>query len=604
MFARWAICSLPILARWTLSLALIVSAASCAHAQETSADTSFSSASDFYRRSEWTAAADAFANFVADHPDDPQSLLAQIYRAESLAQEQRWAEVLLQLKQLKESEVSLGTHALAPENQKQIQFRRAEATFFTQQWSSAREQLALFLQTHPHDSRASIAWLYSAEAALAQSDFASAHAACKSLQSETTDKPLLLAAQLLMAKSLIGLEQSEGAIALYESAIATNQLDPTAHATSLLALAHLHRSLGHSREAMDTYQRLTSIPDSPDLDTALYELSFLQKQSQEPAKAIASLSRLLQEIPDSEIALDARYRLAQIHVEGRQLDLALVALPTTETKATAGTKAATTELATRITLLRAEILGRQAKWTEAAQILQPLQTQTLTAEEANLAEYWRGEAAYRLADYATALACFESLDERLGCSAAKISSSSTTSFMATVVLRRAQSLSQRKQFIAAEEVTADFLKHYPDSSLLPQALYLEAQLHLHAKRFEQAHTSLEQILESTTPPDPQTRAMAQWLRGETMRLQGRLEPAILAYQKVLSQNDQPLWQASALLQQGICQQQLQRLTEAKATFEDLIKRFPSSTSLPEAQTRLTSIDRLLLREARRLEQVQ
>lgn len=605
MLALRAVHSLPRLAKWTVSLALVVAMLCCAptHGTETSqptADELYTSACSAYRESDWALAAEKFAEFVQRFPKEKRHHVAQLYRSESLAQEQRWPEVLLQLQELR-STVTASAIPLSEENERQVAFRIAESYFFTQQLTQARENLAAFLRQYPHDRRTAIVLLYDAEAALAQDDFAAAHRSCQALSKETDDKSILTAGKLLSAKALVGLDQSEGAIALYENVLGDETLDAAARANGLLAMARLHVTIGHRKEAIQQLQQLTTIsPALPEaVDIGLYELSFLQQQAGDTAAAKQNLHRLLQEYPESALHFDAQYRAALLAMDCQDWDEALSLLPDFQTPI------ASHPLSQRIALLRAEVLGHKNEWAKAAEVLDPLLKESLPTPEANAAEYWRAEAAYRLADFPRALELLESLDDRLHCSQppAKTASldSTTQRFHATVVLRRAQTLAQLKQYGPSQEMLQAFFAHYKASRLSPQAHYLQAQLHVHHGQYAQGRDSLANILEDSRLEDPQTHLMAQWLRGESYRLEERYDSAITAFSKITSQDQFPVWQANAYYHLGLCHEALKQQSQAVAAYQQVTTHFASSPFVSKAQERLATVKLELARKDRRPE---
>ncbi|MFO0883109.1 MAG: tetratricopeptide repeat protein [Pirellulales bacterium] len=605
MLASWAVRSMPRMAVWTASLMLVMSIYCCAHADEpsleiTASESLFSQACSSYRQSQWQTASEKFARYLQQTSQGEHRTLAQLYRAESLAQEQRWAEVRLQLEELLQHEQTRDER-LPEENQRQIEFRIAESFFFTQQLPEAQQRLARFVSRNPHDRRAGVARLYMAEAAIAQSDFAESLKQTKAIMVESEEASTVLAAKILSAKALGAMNQAEGAIATYESIIGTASLEPSTRDNCLLAMSRLQEGLGHRGEAKQLLSQLIAQEDrTPEAAmSGLYELALLQKENNEVRDAQATFEKLIADFPGSPYELDAKYRIALLLTQEQKWDEALALLPADSNAQ------ASTELKLRVTLLLAEIHGQKKDWASAAKVLDPLFAQVLPLPEKNAAEYWRAEAAFQLGDHAKALDLLESLDLRLACSEPRSSSKAldakTQKFYASVVVRRAQTLTQQKQYAAAQELLGPFFTHYAQSAVASQAYLLHAQLQMHDGKFELARESLRQILRS--PADLDASANAQWLLAESLRLEKRYDEALMQFAKVSKASDFPHLQASALLQTGLCHEALHQPGQALTAYQQVTTRFAKSPTYRQAQDRLSTVQLEMARKERRTKQI-
>jgi len=605
MLASWAVRSMPRMAMWTASLMLVTSLFCCANAGEPAlkdpaSETLYSQACNSYRQSQWKAASEKFALYLQQASPGEHRTLAQLYRAESLAQEQRWAEVRLQLEELLQH-TQTGAGSLPEENQRQVEFRIAESFFFAQQLPEAQQRLASFVSRNPHDRRAGVARLYMAEAAFALKDYAETLSQTKAIAGASQEASTVLAAKVLSAKALGAMNQSEGAIATYESILGTASLESNTRDNCLLAMARLQEGLGHTSEAKELLKRLIAQEDrTPEAAmTGLYELALLQQAGEDASNAQATFEKLIADFPGSPYELDAKYRIALLLKQEQKWDEAL-ALLHVDSNANASTA-----LKQRVALLQAEIHGQKKDWASAAKILDPLLAQALPLPEKNAAEYWRAEAAFRLGDFAKALDLLESLDSRLACSMPRQPTKDldvqTQKFYASVVVRRAQTLSQQKQYAAAQELLGSFFINYSQSAVASQAYLLQAQLLMHDGKFELARESLRPILQH--PTDPDAGANAQWLLAESLRLEKRYDEALVQFAKVAKANDYPHLQASALLQAGFCHEALRQPEQAITAYQQVTARFAKSPSYRQAQDRLSTVQLEIARKERRPRQI-
>lgn len=603
MLASWAVRSMPRMAMWTASLMLVTSLFCCAHADEPVLENSpseqlYTQACRSYRQSQWKEATEQFARYLQQTPRGEHYSLAQLYRAESLAQEQRWAEVRLQLEELLQHAKQNASN-LPEESQRQIEFRIAESYFFTQQLPEAQQRLASFVSRYLHDRRVGVARLYMAEAAFAVKDFAETLNQTKAIAAESQEASTLLAAKILSAKALGEMNQAEGAIAAYESILGAASLEPITRDNCILAMARLQESLGHTSEAKQLFEKLIAQEDktAEATMTGLYELALLQ-QDEDASRAQTTFEKLITDFPGSPYELDAKYRIALLLTKEQKWEEAL-ALLAVESNANAST-----ELKRRVALLLAEIHGQKKDWANAAKILDPLLAQSLPLAEKNAAEYWRAEAAFRLGDFAKALDLLESLDLRLACSAprqsTKVLDAKTQKFYASVVVRRAQTLTQQKQYASAQELLGSFFAHYAQSAVASQAYLLQSQLQMHDGKFELARESLRTILQH--PSDPDASANAQWLLAESLRLEKRYDEALVQFAKVSKANNYPHLQASALLQTGFCYEALRQPGQAINAYQQVTTSFAKSPSYRQAQDRLSTVKLEMARKERRPQQ--
>jgi tetratricopeptide (TPR) repeat protein len=122
-------------------------------------------------------------------------------------------------------------------------------------------------------------------------------------------------------------------------------------------------------------------PARRDPATARYAMAQLQVRSKAPADTVQSTLRsLIKDYPESPVALQSQVALAYSYAQNGKHDQALEALSAVE-----HAKNAPEELAGQALLLKAQILDRTGKWTEAQQVLAALPVDHPLCEAALLA---------------------------------------------------------------------------------------------------------------------------------------------------------------------------------------------------------------------------
>ena len=103
-------------------------------------------------------------------------------------------------------------------------------------------------------------------------------------------------------------------------------------------------------------------------------------------------------------------------------------------------------------------------------------------------------------------------------------------------------------------------------------------------RFDEARDAYEAVIKARKGGD--LAARAQLMRGETYFLQGSLREALREFLKVDILYDAPPWQAAALLEAGKVYERLDQWADAAETYERLRSKFPDDPSASEARARL------------------
>lgn len=119
---------------------------------------------------------------------------------------------------------------------------------------------------------------------------------------------------------------------------------------------------------------------------------------------------------------------------------------------------------------------------------------------------------------------------------------------------------------------------------LPEVLYGQGFDALKAGRYPEAIEALKSFL-NIYPEHPLADNAAYWL-GQTYYVTREFALAVEAFAAVRERSSDPRKAPDALLKKGLCEIELQRTVDARASFEAVIARYPQSEAATEARSRL------------------
>jgi TolA-binding protein len=278
------------------------------------ADDQFLVAATHYNHGRWQSAADEFAAFVAQYPDDSRHAQVLFFLGETCVQ-------LQQYEKAREQFLAFLQRAPDDRNALRAEFRLGEVAFFEGQYQEARERLNGFHDQHAADPLNAYVLAYLGEMALAEADGSGAEARFREAINGYQDGPLIGECRFGLARAL--------------------------------------EMQGNSAEAIRFYRFLAENRDSPLADDAQLQLGVLNFKQRAVREAISALESFSAAYPQSELLGDAQYWYGQcLLVEERFADAATAF-------ATAAEKSAQSELAPAIQFSLADALRKQGKYSEA-----------------------------------------------------------------------------------------------------------------------------------------------------------------------------------------------------------------------------------------------
>ena len=373
---------------------------------------------------------------------------------------------------------------------------------------------------------------------------AEAAATFERLLHKNPDAKLAAETACVRGRILQRLNQPDGALAMYDL-ILDRYPDPKSRpfAEALLAAARLRDELEQDQQAAGLYQRLVKVyPKHAELDSVLYEWSWVLSDLGRDDEAAARLNRIHQEFPKSEYWADATYRLAQ-----RAMDAKDHAMANKLTDAILA-KGPKPGIGQHTLCLQWQIAAVDKKWNDVRRAAERLIKDYPDSRLRLVADFWIAEAIYRQGDYDAAGTRFESLMQRRR--------GHDESWMAMIPLRRAQVLAQKKKWIEAQAIASKIATEYPNFEQQYEVDYVLGRCLAARADFQAAREAYRNVIRSKQGAKTETAAMAQWMIGETYFHQKNYDSALREYLRVEILYAYPRWQAGALLQAGKCREQL------------------------------------------------
>lgn len=147
--------------------------------------------------------------------------------------------------------------------------------------------------------------------------------------------------------------------------------------------------------------------------------------------------------------------------------------------------------------------------------------------------------------------------------------------------RLLQAMEEQKKQMAAVDSTVDY------SGMTPQALYEAAYLDLSRKNYELSLQGFMEYLKRY--PESEYANNAQYWIGELFYVHRDFELALHEFRKVRDKYPEGQKVPASLLKIGFCLTELDRKTEAKEVFRQLIEDFPQSEEAGLARDRLREL---------------
>jgi len=427
-----------------------------------------------------------------------------------------------------------------------------------------------------------------------------------------------LAAEAALARGRIfqQLDKLDAAVGMYDLVI---QQYPKSdqYAEALLAAARLRHQLQQDREAAGLYTLLSEcFPNLPEMDTVLYEWSWVRWDLGESTAADELLEKLRREHPNSNYWADATYRLASRAFATEHYDKAeklaaevvrawknpTAVRPNPIRSGSGGASAGDAnpgaapldepeapsvgdELAEHASYLMARVAATRAadngNWDLVRQRFQRFLDDFPESPMRLIAEFWVAETLYRQQRYEPAAERFSRLARQI--------EGRDEAWLAMIPLRHAQLLAHQRRWREARDVAAGISKRFPNFQQQYEAEYVIGRALAAMAELEDAREAYRRVLESPTGGQTETAAMARWMIGETYFHQKKYDAAMREFLRLEILHDFPKWQAAALLQAGKCRELLGEPDRAAELYREVLTKYKQTEFAQRADQRLRQL---------------
>ncbi|GAB4137859.1 MAG: hypothetical protein Tsb009_05660 [Planctomycetaceae bacterium] len=331
-----------------------------------------------------------------------------------------------------------------------------------------------------------------------------------------------------------------------------------------LAAARTWAGLKKIKQADAAYEKLFEKFPKPDgLDRRLDEWALLNYNAGRYSRADEIFRRIVRETPNSDLADNARYSLAESDLNAGKLDAArkeFLALYDDQ-KSDAVVK--------EISLYRLIGIGiEQDQWQDVQKWADRFRTRFPKSEYEPFARFSSAEARVRLNDLKSARELLKQL-EKLPESSPAVKAE----WYPRVYILLAEIAFRVREYDAVTKTVDSLRKRFPKAKLLYQADEILGRSYQKQALFEKSRESFERVLKHPIGKTTETGAKSQFMIAETYLMQDDYKNARDAYFRVDTLFDYPTWEAPALYQAGQCEETLKEWKGAKKTYEDLIERF-------------------------------
>jgi TolA-binding protein len=333
--------------------------------------------------------------------------------------------------------------------------------------------------------------------------------------------------------------------------------------------------LKQDQEAQELYQRfIADYPRHEDVDAALYQLAWVQRDLGGAAESQATFGRLRRDFAGGRFWADATYRLAESAHAAKDDPQALELLGELLEADPPDS------ILPHALYLKSQIAAAADHWDDVRATLRELIARFPNSPLRLAADYWLAEAAYRQDQYDEAVERFMALSQR--------AQGAKEKWLGMVPLRLAQSLAQQKKWDEAQRIAAGIESQFPAFDRQYEVDYLLGRCHASQGEFAEARAAYLKVTRSPTAGKTETAAMAQWMIGESYFHQKDYQAALREYLRLEILYAYPEWQAGALLQAAKCYELLDQSKAATELYVRILKSYPHTAFTEEAAARLRS----------------
>ena len=514
-------------------------------------------------------------SYLQNNPTGPLRDQAWSHVATASAKAQNWTDTDKAVSSL------LSDHPESPLLSRTI-LNVAETAYSGKHWQAAGRFFETLLAPGPESPFHAAALSGLAWSELQKMEYEKSEKHFRQFVTEHSSHELAAEAAFMVGDSLQKASKQKEAAAAFEEAYTRFTPHEQAFLAGLQA-ARIHARLQQTDEANRIYTAVEGqFPDRPEHDQLLNEWAMVLYEAERFTEADELFRRITNEHPDSSLADNARFSLAESDLVAGKVQMArtsFAALAVDE-KADA--------VVQEDSLYRVIGIDVDAgQWKDVATSVDEFAKRFGESQYLSTVQFYRGNAQLNLGDTAAAEKTLGELAEQA--SDAKIGQSNWIGHL-WALLAEAQVRQKKYEAVIAtadkaRAWKADSPTHYLLDEVVGRAWKNQA-------KFSEAITAFTRVVESEAGSRTETAAKAQLMIAETHFLQKKYPTARDGYLKVYFLYKFPEWQAPALFQAGQCEELIgsdESRDGARKWYQTLQKEFADTEFAQKAAARLKEL---------------
>lgn len=304
-------------------------------------------------------------------------------------------------------------------------------------------------------------------------------------------------------------------------------------------------------------------------DKALYELAWaLDGQDKKPAAAEV-FTRLARDHADSPFAAEAAYYVGELEYRDQRFTEAAKAYHD------AMQKAGKSELGEKAAHKLGWAYYRKGEFDNARKTFEYQRAQYPQSQLVGDADFMAAESWFKLGKYKEALSAYGQVKNPAG-----------KDFAVLALLHAGQAAGQLKEWDRSLQLLERAAKEFPDSDYLPEILYEEGWAKQAQGKLDEATALYESV---TAKTDAEIAARARFMIGEICFEKKEHADAVKHFFKAAFGYGYPRWQAAAHYEAGRCFEVLNKMDQARKSYQEVVDKHPNSEQAEPARKRLAAI---------------
>jgi len=446
-------------------------------------------------------------------------------------------------------------------------FRLGELAYAMGDWATAAREYKLTVDKYPQSPTAAQAMYGLAWTDLSQQDFPAAVTILDGLISGGS--PLAGKARYARGFAKQQLKEYPAAIDDLQAFLKAKPEKPEKTEAQYI-LAVCQAAAGKPGEAETTLRELMKDdPQYTGADKALYELAWsLDSQDKKPAAA-EIFTQLARDHAASPFAAEASYYVGELQYRDQKFADAAKAYHD------AMQKGGKSELGEKATHKLGWAYFRQGEFDNARKTFDFQRSQFPQSPLAGDASFMLAESLFKLSKYEEAQAVYQQVKNPAG-----------KDFAVLALLHAGQAAAQLKQWDRGLQLLERAAKEFPQSDYLPEILYEQGWAKQQQGKLDDAIALYESV---TAQSDAEVAARARFMIGEICFEKKDHAAAVKHFFKTAFGYGYPRWQAAAHFEAGRCFEVLNKMDQARKSYQEVVDKHPQSDQAEPARKRLAAI---------------